>query len=220
VIIRTVQRDISPANFGPCDAHEHLFLDTPAQPGEEFLDHDKAVEEARTLVAAGGRSLVDWTPLGLGRDLDGLAHVAREDLPRAREGSRDPPRRAVPPRHLLRRDRLAGTATAGPRRGRLVAVRRGAVLGRLRPRAVGRARGPELRADAGADRARVRARAQHAETVARLATPPSGRARDVVRRRTTGRSRQAPPPAGGRAGAPRQSRARTRRRAAPTRTCR
>jgi phosphotriesterase-related protein len=78
VIIRTVLGDISPADFGPCDAHEHLFLDTPAQPGEEFLDRDKAVEEARTLVAAGGRSLVDWTPLGLGRDLDGLAHVSRE----------------------------------------------------------------------------------------------------------------------------------------------
>ena len=78
MIIRTVLGDISPADFGPCDAHEHLFLDTPAQPGEEFLDRDKAVEEARTLVAAGGRSLVDWTPLGLGRDLDGLAQVARE----------------------------------------------------------------------------------------------------------------------------------------------
>ncbi len=31
-----------------------------------------------TLVAAGARSVVDWTPIGLGRDLDGLAHVARE----------------------------------------------------------------------------------------------------------------------------------------------
>ena len=47
MIIRTVLGDISPADFGPCDAHEHLFLDTPAQPGEEFLDPDKAVDEAR-----------------------------------------------------------------------------------------------------------------------------------------------------------------------------
>jgi phosphotriesterase-related protein len=78
MIVRTVLGDIDPAELGACDAHEHLFLDTPAQPGEEFLDRDKAVEEARTLVAAGGRSLVDWTPIGLGRDLDGLAHVARE----------------------------------------------------------------------------------------------------------------------------------------------
>jgi predicted metal-dependent phosphotriesterase family hydrolase len=78
MIIRTVLGDIRPDELGPCDAHEHLFLETPAQPGDEFLDADKAVEEARTLVAAGARSLVDWTPLGLGRDLDGLARVARE----------------------------------------------------------------------------------------------------------------------------------------------
>ena len=78
MIVRTVLGDIAPGELGPCDAHEHLFLDTPAQPGEEFLDRDKAVEEARSLVAAGAHSLVDWTPLGLGRDLDGLAHVARE----------------------------------------------------------------------------------------------------------------------------------------------
>ena len=77
-IIRTVLGDIRPDELGPCDAHEHLFLDTPAQPGDEFVDADKAVEEARMLVAAGARSLVDWTPLGLGRDLDGLARVARE----------------------------------------------------------------------------------------------------------------------------------------------
>jgi phosphotriesterase-related protein len=76
-IVRTVPGDIDPAALGPCDAHEHLFLDTPAQPGEEFLDVDKAIEEAQTLVDAGGRSLVDWTPLGLGRDLDGLERVSQ-----------------------------------------------------------------------------------------------------------------------------------------------
>ncbi len=77
MIVRTVLGDIDPAELGPCDAHEHLFLDTPAQPGEEFLDVDKAIEEAATLVVAGGRSLVDWTPIGLGRDLDGLEAVSR-----------------------------------------------------------------------------------------------------------------------------------------------
>ena len=76
-IVRTVLGDIDPAELGPCDAHEHLFLDTPAQPGEEFLDRDRAMEEAQTLVDAGARSLVDWTPLGLGRDLDGLVQVSR-----------------------------------------------------------------------------------------------------------------------------------------------
>lgn len=77
VIVRTVLGDIAPTDLGPCDAHEHLFLDTPAQPGEEFLDRDKAIEEARSLATAGAQALVDWTPLGLGRDLDGLAAVAQ-----------------------------------------------------------------------------------------------------------------------------------------------
>jgi 5-phospho-D-xylono-1,4-lactonase len=64
--------------LGPCDAHEHLFLVTPAQPGDEFADVDKAIAEARTLVDAGGGALVDWTPIGLGRDLDGLVRVSEE----------------------------------------------------------------------------------------------------------------------------------------------
>jgi 5-phospho-D-xylono-1,4-lactonase len=75
-IVRTVRGDIAPEELGPCDAHEHLFLVTPIQPGDDFVEVDKAIEEAQTLVAAGGRSLVDWTPLGLGRDLDGLVAVA------------------------------------------------------------------------------------------------------------------------------------------------
>jgi 5-phospho-D-xylono-1,4-lactonase len=75
-IIRTVRGDISPEQLGPCDAHEHLFLVTPAQPGDEYSDVAKAIEEAQTLRAAGADSLVDWTPIGLGRDLDGLRAVS------------------------------------------------------------------------------------------------------------------------------------------------
>lgn len=78
MIVRTVLGDIDPADLGPCDAHEHLFLDTPAQPGDGFLDLDKSIAEAQTLVRAGARALVDWTPLGLGRDVDSLATVARQ----------------------------------------------------------------------------------------------------------------------------------------------
>jgi phosphotriesterase-related protein len=76
VIVRTLRGDIEPAALGPCDAHEHLFLVTPAQPDDEFADVEKAIAEARTLAEAGARSLVDWTPIGLGRDLDGLARVS------------------------------------------------------------------------------------------------------------------------------------------------
>jgi 5-phospho-D-xylono-1,4-lactonase len=76
VIVRTVRGDVDPAGLGPCDAHEHLFLETPLQPGDTFLDVDKAIEEAATLAAAGGRWLVDWTPLGLGRSATGLLAVS------------------------------------------------------------------------------------------------------------------------------------------------
>lgn len=65
-----------PTELGPCDAHEHLFLVTPAQPGDEYTDVSKAIQEAETLRAAGARALVDWTPIGLGRDLDGLRAVS------------------------------------------------------------------------------------------------------------------------------------------------
>jgi phosphotriesterase-related protein len=75
-IIRTIRGDIAPADLGPCDAHEHLFLVTPAQAGDEFSDVAKAIEEAAMLVSAGARALVDWTPIGLGRDLDGLRAVS------------------------------------------------------------------------------------------------------------------------------------------------
>lgn len=74
--VRTVLGDIAPAELGPCDAHEHLFLVTPAQPGDEYSDVSKAIEEARTLRHAGARALVDWTPIGLGRDLEGLRAVS------------------------------------------------------------------------------------------------------------------------------------------------
>jgi len=76
LVVRTVRGDVEPSELGPTDAHEHLFFVTPIQPGDEFADLDKAIEEAQTLVAAGGRTLVDWTPLGLGRDPEGLLRVS------------------------------------------------------------------------------------------------------------------------------------------------
>jgi predicted metal-dependent phosphotriesterase family hydrolase len=75
-IVRTVRGDIDPGELGACDAHEHLFLVTPAQPGDEYADVERAVEEATTLAGSGAQALVDWTPIGLGRDLDGLSAVS------------------------------------------------------------------------------------------------------------------------------------------------
>jgi 5-phospho-D-xylono-1,4-lactonase len=75
-VVRTVRGDIAPGQLGACDAHEHLFLVTPLQPGDEFADVEKAAEEAASLRSAGAHALVDWTPIGLGRDLAGLRTVS------------------------------------------------------------------------------------------------------------------------------------------------
>jgi 5-phospho-D-xylono-1,4-lactonase len=76
VIVRTVRGDVRPAELGPCDAHEHLFLETPLQPDEGFGDVRRSTQEAAALAAAGAAALVDWTPLGLGRSLPGLRAVS------------------------------------------------------------------------------------------------------------------------------------------------
>jgi 5-phospho-D-xylono-1,4-lactonase len=75
-VVRTVRGDIAPSELGPTDAHEHLFFATPIQPGDDFADLGPAIDEALTLVTAGGKALVDWTPIGLGRDPGGLRSVS------------------------------------------------------------------------------------------------------------------------------------------------
>lgn len=77
-IVRTVLGDVEPSALGACDAHEHLLLVSPLLPGEELDDVEAAVEEARLLAAAGARAVVEWTPVGLGRDVRGLARVSQE----------------------------------------------------------------------------------------------------------------------------------------------
>lgn len=76
-IVRTVLGDIEPADLGPTDAHDHAFFASPLLPGEELDDLGLAVAEVATLAAAGATAYVDWTPLGLGRDLDRLRTVSR-----------------------------------------------------------------------------------------------------------------------------------------------
>jgi phosphotriesterase-related protein len=75
-IVRTVRGDVAPAALGATDAHDHLFFATPAEPGGEFLDVARAIEEARMAVAAGVEALIEWTPIGLGRNPAGLLKVS------------------------------------------------------------------------------------------------------------------------------------------------
>lgn len=76
-IVQTVLGPIAAAELGACDAHEHLFLRSPILPGEELADRGLIGAEALLLAAAGAASLVDWTPIALGRDPVGLKLVSR-----------------------------------------------------------------------------------------------------------------------------------------------
>lgn len=63
-------------SLGVIDAHDHLFLDSPALPGVAFTDHGTAIEEVLDGRASGLGTIVEMTPIGLGRDPVGMRRVA------------------------------------------------------------------------------------------------------------------------------------------------
>lgn len=75
--VRTVLGDIAPADLGVCDAHDHLFLRSPLLPGQELDDPAAAEAELRAFHRLGGRTVVQWTPYGMGRAAGRLAGLAR-----------------------------------------------------------------------------------------------------------------------------------------------
>lgn len=76
--IRTVLGDISPADLGICDAHDHLFLRSPQLPGQELDDAGAAAAELSAFRAVGGAAVIQWTPYGMGRGAGELPRLARE----------------------------------------------------------------------------------------------------------------------------------------------
>ncbi|MFF2146535.1 phosphotriesterase [Kitasatospora sp. NPDC058190] len=75
--VRTVLGDLDPAELGVTDAHDHLFIRSPRFPGQELDDPAAAEDVLRAYAAAGGRTLVQWTPWGMGRGADALAGLSR-----------------------------------------------------------------------------------------------------------------------------------------------
>jgi 5-phospho-D-xylono-1,4-lactonase len=75
--VRTVLGDVSPTELGVCDAHDHLFFSSPRLPGQELRDATAATAELVAFRAAGGGSVVQWTPYGLGRRAADLPLLAR-----------------------------------------------------------------------------------------------------------------------------------------------
>ncbi|MEV6942210.1 phosphotriesterase [Streptomyces sp. NPDC051172] len=75
--VRTVLGDVRPEDLGVCDAHDHLFLRSPQLPGRELNDATAARAELEAFRAAGGASVVQWTPLGMGRRAADLPLLSR-----------------------------------------------------------------------------------------------------------------------------------------------
>lgn len=80
-VIRTVLGDIPAAEFGACDAHEHLIIEpsfiTLGNPDFRLDDVERAVAEVSAFRSAGGRSIVDSMPCDCGRNVSKLAEISR-----------------------------------------------------------------------------------------------------------------------------------------------
>jgi phosphotriesterase-related protein len=62
--------------LGVVDAHDHLILDSPADPAGAFTDTDRVIEEVLDARATGIDTIVEMTPIGLGRRPDRLRAIA------------------------------------------------------------------------------------------------------------------------------------------------
>lgn len=74
--VRTALGDLSPAELGRTDYHEHLFQASPLLAGEELDDEEKSGREAGFLHEAGIDAMVDATPMGLGRRPEAVARIS------------------------------------------------------------------------------------------------------------------------------------------------
>lgn len=74
--VMTVGGRMPASRLGVVDAHDHLFLSSPALPGDEFEDLERSTAEAIDGKASGLGAIVDMTPIGLGRRPDLLRAVS------------------------------------------------------------------------------------------------------------------------------------------------
>lgn len=75
--VRTVLGDVEPSALGVCDAHDHLFLTSPALPGPQLDDPAEAAERVAAFRALGGGAVAQWTPFGMGRRPEEAVAVSR-----------------------------------------------------------------------------------------------------------------------------------------------
>ncbi len=77
-IARTVLGDRPTSELGAVNYHEHLFQVSPVLAGDELDDERLSSIEAGLLLASGFSTMVDATPLGLGRRADAIARISIE----------------------------------------------------------------------------------------------------------------------------------------------
>jgi 5-phospho-D-xylono-1,4-lactonase len=64
------------AGLGVVDAHDHLLMDSPGMPGQGFTDPARSIEEVLEGKATGIGTIVEMTPIGLGRDPAGMRAIS------------------------------------------------------------------------------------------------------------------------------------------------
>ena len=75
-MVMTVTGAVPAAALGVTNAHEHLFLRSPALAGQELDAVDRAIAEVRDAASHGLQTIVEMTPIGLGRRPDLLRAVS------------------------------------------------------------------------------------------------------------------------------------------------
>jgi predicted metal-dependent phosphotriesterase family hydrolase len=75
--VMTVLGPIDGSQLGRVDAHEHIFLRSPVLPGDEFQDLDMMASEVDAVRRSGIDTIVDLTPIGLGRLATKTAELSR-----------------------------------------------------------------------------------------------------------------------------------------------
>ena len=76
--VMTVLGPVEPEQLGRVDAHEHVFLRSPLLPGDEFQDPRLIAEEVGYVRDSGIDTVVDLTPIGLGRRPTATAQISRD----------------------------------------------------------------------------------------------------------------------------------------------
>lgn len=80
--VRTVLGDVEASGLGITNAHEHLAITggliLAQHPDYRLNDTKKAIEEVLDFSSAGGRTIVEATPCGIGRDPNALLEISQK----------------------------------------------------------------------------------------------------------------------------------------------